>query len=584
MDRVTKSASKLLPKVKKSKLPYCFFVLLAIILSITVNLIFCFQKQGYHVDEIYSYGLANSYYKPFLDSHDRSEASPEFVSNEYYKNYVSTNNSSKFNYDSVVYNQEHDVHPPLFYLVLHTICSFFPGNFSKWFGLSINIACLAVTLIVLLLITRLLTKNKFIHVASILLYGLSTGAICTTTYIRMYALLTMFTSIYAYIHVKMIVKKQQSVGNLFLLSIITFLGFFTQYYFIIFAAIMSFLYMIRAALSKNWKNLAKYVIAITIPLVAMLLIYPAAYTTILGVNKSLDGFNHASYALRNDYSLADAIVEFVYFLNRQLFSCLLTPIIIIVCIALITKTLFNAYHITESSRGLKLRKVSEILPREIFISYQSLSIIVLITTSLLYFIVVAKITYIKADRYLFCIYPILTVTFLLVVNWILNYIFSKHQIIQYATLASLLAILLSLQYTVYLPKGSYPDTLYASDAVLNNYMLANTNSTCIYIYGAGNEWGDTTLLPWLRQCNGGIYKINSEDVTDYISDNNIANSSPYTVFIDKSINKQSNQKVTDEVVNLLLSETGAKSKKYITTIDENSHWSTPTTVDVIKLE
>ena len=40
-----------------------------------------------------------------------------------------------------------DVHPPLFYIVLHTICSCFSGSFSKWFGIIPNIFYYGITTI-----------------------------------------------------------------------------------------------------------------------------------------------------------------------------------------------------------------------------------------------------------------------------------------------------------------------------------------------------------------------------------------------------------------------------------------------------
>ncbi|MFR6590175.1 MAG: hypothetical protein ACLURV_08710 [Gallintestinimicrobium sp.] len=35
--------------------------------------------------------------------------------------------------------QTYDVHPPFYYLPLHTVCSLFPGRFSKWSGIGLNI-------------------------------------------------------------------------------------------------------------------------------------------------------------------------------------------------------------------------------------------------------------------------------------------------------------------------------------------------------------------------------------------------------------------------------------------------------------
>lgn len=575
-----------LPRVSKkaSRSLYYIAVLVAIILSVSISLIFCWKKQGYHVDEVYSYGLANSYYKPFLDSHDRESSRPEYLSSDYYNNYISTNEASSFKYDSVIYNQEHDVHPPLFYLILHTICSFFPGDFNKWFGLSINIVCLIITLIIIFLTARLLTANKFLQIACIVLYGCSTGAILTTTYIRMYAMLTMFVSVYAYIHAKMAINKRQKASDLIALAAVTFLGFFTQYYFIIFAAFMSILYMTLLALSRRWKDLRMYIVIMLIPLVTMLVVYPAAYTTILGKNEDVDGFNHAQYAMEGDRPIANAIVEFAYFLNSQLFSCLLAPIASIAIIALILKTVLNLYHINPSNDGVIIKRSPEFPPKQVSVSRQSLVTIMLIITSLLYFITVTKITYLKVDRYLFCIYPIATITFIIGINCVLRYILGKHTITQHIILALTITVILILQYTTYLPTGTYPDTLYSSDKTINDYMSKNANTVCIYIYNSGNEWSDTILTPWLRQCYGGIYKIDANNVADYVSNNNISPSSTYTLFIDNGVSNHSHQQDADEIVNLISDKTGKESKQSITTINGDNHWSIPTSIEVIKLE
>ena len=52
----------------------------------------------------------------------------------------------RFDYASVYYNQTQDVHPPLFYFLLHTVCSLFPGSFTKWTGLGMNFVLLGGTL------------------------------------------------------------------------------------------------------------------------------------------------------------------------------------------------------------------------------------------------------------------------------------------------------------------------------------------------------------------------------------------------------------------------------------------------------
>ncbi len=104
------------------------------------------QKEGYYLDEIWSYGLANGYYEPFFQ--EQNDYMNVEHSADYYTRWITTGEHS-FQYDSVYYNQTKDVHPPLFYYALHTICSMFPNTFSKWFGLTINLIFFALTQFIL---------------------------------------------------------------------------------------------------------------------------------------------------------------------------------------------------------------------------------------------------------------------------------------------------------------------------------------------------------------------------------------------------------------------------------------------------
>ena len=56
-----------------------------------------------------------------------------------FMDYFTVQRGHEFDYATVWKNQSEDVHPPLYYVFVHTISSFFPGSFSKWFGLAVNI-------------------------------------------------------------------------------------------------------------------------------------------------------------------------------------------------------------------------------------------------------------------------------------------------------------------------------------------------------------------------------------------------------------------------------------------------------------
>ena len=101
-----------------------WMIILFIILFAQVFLLIAGQnKKGYFVDELWGYGLANSYYHPHVYSDDAFNG--EYLSPDYFKEYLEVSEEDSFKYGSVFYNQSQDAHPPLFYCVLHTISSIF---------------------------------------------------------------------------------------------------------------------------------------------------------------------------------------------------------------------------------------------------------------------------------------------------------------------------------------------------------------------------------------------------------------------------------------------------------------------------
>ena len=92
------------------------------------------KKDNYHMDELFSYGSSNNYIYLSI-----KPGKYDFPYNIFFKNYLIVNMNSRFNYYKVWKNQSKDVHPPIYYAILHTICSFFPEKFSRWYAGSINI-------------------------------------------------------------------------------------------------------------------------------------------------------------------------------------------------------------------------------------------------------------------------------------------------------------------------------------------------------------------------------------------------------------------------------------------------------------
>ncbi len=251
------------------KKPSTAYILLAVIIILQLVYLSCnfiFFKDGYHSDEIYSYGLSNSYHNPFLVSDEYIYSSEshyhnidEWVSGSVFQDYITVDKDKTFNYENVWYNQSLDRHPPLYYAVLHTICSFFPEQFTVWFGFGLNLAVFVVLQIFLFLLARKILKSNLLAFLTIFCYGFSIGAVSTFVYIRMYTMAMMWIVILAYLHAKLLdCKDKLKIKNLIPVTIIVVLGVLTQHEFTIMAFMFAVCFCLYYLFKKQFKNFFKY--------------------------------------------------------------------------------------------------------------------------------------------------------------------------------------------------------------------------------------------------------------------------------------------------------------------------------------
>ena len=105
-------------KFLRDKSSHIIFICVLLI-QIIFMIFYCDMKKGYFVDELWSYGLSNSYYHAQIWE-DGALDNPE-ISPDMFKEYMTVNEGEAFKFGSVIYNQTHDSHPPLFYMVLHAL-------------------------------------------------------------------------------------------------------------------------------------------------------------------------------------------------------------------------------------------------------------------------------------------------------------------------------------------------------------------------------------------------------------------------------------------------------------------------------
>jgi len=282
--------------------------------QVLVLLFFAAQKKGYFIDEIYSWGLANGYYKPFVVSYDVFD---KWISGDVFMDYMTVQEGERFAYPSVYDNQTRDVHPPLFYMVMHTICSITPGVQNKWQGILPNVFFYGGCLAMVFFTARELMENDKAALAAMGVWGLSPGGLSTGIYIRMYMMMTFFTMVTVYLHVKM-AKEGQAQGRLLLICGVTFLGLLTQYYFVFMAFFLSAVYVVWKLWKRRWKEAAVYSGALLGSVAFMVLAYPACITQLARTDEFVA--NETRNNFMNGTVIARNLVSYISDINMDFFS------------------------------------------------------------------------------------------------------------------------------------------------------------------------------------------------------------------------------------------------------------------------
>ncbi|MBQ9843954.1 MAG: glycosyltransferase family 39 protein [Oscillospiraceae bacterium] len=256
------------------------WLLFAAVLAVQLVCLFWMsaQKQEFHIDEIYSYILSNGYEYDRVSN--REEVWNTWIRGSDLESFVTVDRGEQFAYGRVYRNNALDAHPPLYYFLFHTLCSFFPGVFSKWFGLGLNIFLFALSQTALFVLSkRILGDNPWAVVPAAILGGTRLG-LDGVLFMRMYALLTLLTVLLLLLHHRMLSReKPWDPAACFAL---TFLGVFTHYYFAIPAFFLAAFFCLRYWMKHQWKRLALYAAAMLAGVVCVFLVYPAALLQITG--------------------------------------------------------------------------------------------------------------------------------------------------------------------------------------------------------------------------------------------------------------------------------------------------------------
>lgn len=303
--------------------------ILAVIVSMIAGFLFCLSKRGFFTDEAMSFALSN-YTTGWVmyETHGWFEPST-------WNNFTV---NTPFQYVEVWRNQYWDVHPPLYYYLLHTICSFFPGKWSIWFGLVINYAFFFLDLLVIYYILFKLTKNDVISALCVLMFGLNDIILNDLIFLRMYIMSSCFVLIFLALGIRVLNNIGNKLLNLLGLFIIVILGGLTHYQFYMIIASLSLCFAIYLAIKKRWADLIFSFVAVVGA--GCLNIFVFFTGTLYHLSFAGSGDRHVGDGLNALLSLFISSDRLEYFISNSwggLFQMLISLVLVIYLVVYIVK-------------------------------------------------------------------------------------------------------------------------------------------------------------------------------------------------------------------------------------------------------
>lgn len=314
-----------------------FFLLITIVL-IAARFYVGMKKSYFHMDEMFSYGLMNYNKYSITDNPDFMD---EWHTKDYYLDYLEVNSDEKWDLTAVYENQKNDVHPPFYYFLLRIAAMFTVDHFTKWTGIILNIIIFTISNIFVYKTSKLLFRTSLMSLFACVINGAAIIAIDSCTYIRMYELSNLFILAITYFHIKLWRKKNITFKDLLPIMIVFILGGLSHYYFFIFGFIAYLLYSIKCLRKKNYKNFAKYQVAIIISAMIYLLIFPYAIEHLLFKNNSFSG--------TQNYNIFVRLGSYLYLINNKFFNNLIilfTMLILFICYGKKSKKIRYNSHIS----------------------------------------------------------------------------------------------------------------------------------------------------------------------------------------------------------------------------------------------
>lgn len=376
------------------------------------------RKEGFFCDELYSYHFTHQLEYPYITA-DREDGTwlNNWHSAEYFREYLTLTKEEAFDFFGVWKTIEADVHPPLFYLLLSASSSVFttvfPGIFTKWSGILVNIVFMMFALFFLWKLAKELTESDFWSALACILYGFSAGAASTVVFVRMYTVFTCFVVLFTYLNVllwKTVQTKDKKENRWLypLLFLTTLSGILNQYYFVIYAFFICVIIWGYALLKRNYSFAVKYAVVMAAGIVGSCLIWPEILNDIFSGYRGEEAFDNLTAG--GDW--LDALPELWTVIDGELFGKGALLLLVFAAVLLLCRFLSIWWRAEkqvaeDGNVHILFEKRNPSKKMELRFVIQDLILVQILAAVFFYLVLISKIAPYREDRYIFPVYPMI---------------------------------------------------------------------------------------------------------------------------------------------------------------------------------
>ena len=484
-------------EVKKNRYNlYWLIGLVLLIVAIAFICIFCYG-DSINGDEYFSIGFANNT-EDFLflsqGAIDRY-GTDGWIDGKFLHDWLSVQPGEQFSLLQIYRNVRDDVHPPLYFMLLNIISSFFVDKVTLLPGYIINVLSGIVICVFMCLISRKIFCNKWMAFIPPLFWLSSNGAFTTMTYLRMYAPLCALCLLCIYLHIYLMEQQKISKCLFAALCFSTIIGTLTHYYYYIMLFIVSLITVCYLLYKKQIRTFVFYAVSQVIGEAVSLAAYPYVIRHLLFSERGTqvqDNLTNADFANYKNFfaSFMDTINQFVYNGKFVWFFVILIVLVLVEGI----------FFVHNKKINLNTQKEDILCP-----NHGKRNFIIIILTAIGYFTILFKVSY--SSKWLY-ISPIFTLLSIITVG-LLTLVFSKINKKYYIYL-SIISLICMLCHNFIVSKGCFESHDWIQNRHEQITEYANQNTDVLFFYSDWNNLYDNEILELM--CFNQIYSVDLNDI------------------------------------------------------------------------